>query len=108
MNTPKRNENTSVPDGVQTRMQPQEPMQRETSPHFLHRQSRSNASSAGIFPVDSRVFPSVSQVPPAFSRRFPSFGQAPMLQPSVGPCDRVRIHPVMWMSIEAVGQEVQA
>jgi hypothetical protein len=105
MNTSKRNEHPSVPDGAQTCKQPQEPVQRETLPHVLHRQSRGNASSAGMIPAFSRVFPSVSQVPPAFPRRIPSFGRARMLQPSVGPCDRVRIHPVMWMSLEVVPQE---
>jgi hypothetical protein len=108
MNARKRRENTHVPDDADTRVSPHEPMQRETLHHFLHVQSRGNASSTGMFSVDSRLPPSVSQVPPALPRRFPSFGQAHMLQPSVGPCDRVRIHPVMWVSIEAPRQEKQA
>ena len=108
MNARKRNEHPSVPDGAQTRKQPQEPMQCETSHHFLHVPSRGNARHAGMIPAFSRRSPSVSQVPPAFSRRFPSFGQAHMLQPFLGPCARVRIHPVMWMSIEAPRQEKQA
>ena len=108
MKTPKRNEQRSVPDDGQTRVSPQEPMQRDAASIFLHVLSRGNASQAGIVPVDSRRSPSVSQVPPAFSRRFPSVDQAHMLQPSVGSCDRVRIYPVMWMSIEALKQERQA
>jgi hypothetical protein len=107
MTAPKRNENRSVPDGVQTVMQPYKAMQRDATPHFLHSHSRKNASSAGMSPAFSRRSPSVSQVSPAVPRRFPSVGQAHMLQPLLGPCHRVRIHPVMWMSREAARQENQ-
>ena len=106
MNAPKRNEHPTVPDDGQTRVSPHGPMQRDAAPIFLHVQSRGNASSAEMCPVDSRLPLPVSQVPPAFPRRFPSFGQAHMLQPFLGPRDRVRIHPVMWMSIEVAKQEV--
>jgi hypothetical protein len=107
MTAPKRNENRSVPDEGQTRVSPHEPMQHDAASIFLHLPSRSNASQAGIFPVDSRLSPSVSQVPPAFPRRFPSFGPAHVLQPSLSPCDGVHIHLVLWVSIEAMRQELQ-
>ena len=129
MKTPKRHENVSVPDGAQTFMQPHKLMQRDATHDVLHRQSRSNASNAGMFPVASRRFPSLSQVTPAssrllvrcdecalpaFSRLFPPIpvclpgdSRVPMLQLSLSPCDGVRIHPLMWASIEALKQERQ-
>ncbi len=90
MNASKRNEKSQVPDGVQSHIEPHEPMQRDALAKSRHGHSRSNAARRRMF---RRI--------PTNPDHFPTATRLPMLQPFAGPCDRVPLHRVMWACVKA-------